>query len=366
MKTIQTAEMQKTKVFEQWLADRQTIITRYRAIEKGEILAEYNQLETVVNSKEFKAKKTLLTTTKYADTPEGKTMAQYKSAKLKGIVLLYNLLKKEAWKERAEVVEYLQLQEQVMTPEFQKENAFWKNEKRWLTTPEGVQEKRHMELAKHADILFFQSHTEAEIAELESYKLVWDEDFEGGKMGIDWETGFVYPKGFKPNHSHVSEQQAYTRGQNTVVENSVMTITTQKEAISAAAWHPTKGMLMHDFAYTSDVWHTKKGLNLTIGVLQAKIAVSGKAKHAVCLTAPKMKHTLPIWIETSHKKGYAIYTVVWDEKNVKLYLNNVEVATSKNTLAGEDMHILLRSYLPEKEKAGKGVMSVDWIRVYTK
>lgn len=366
MKSMHTAEVVKTKVFEHWLAERQTIIARYRAIEKGELLAEYNQLKAIVESAEFKAKKHLLTTTQYADTPVGKTMAQYKRVKSCRSVLLYRLLKKAAWAEKTEVAEYLQLKEQVMAADFQKENAFWKNSKRWLTTLESAQEKRLEALAKHADILFYATYNEAEVAELEAYKLVWQEEFDGSQMSDKWETGMVYPAGMKADHSHVSEQQAYVKGQNTQVAGSVMTVSTKKQAVKAAAWHPTKGMLMHDFAYTSDVWHTKDGLTMSSGVLQAKIAVSGKAKHAVVMTAPKMQHTLPIWMETSHKKGYAIYTLVWDEKNVKLYLNNKEVASSKNTLVGESMHILLRSYLPENIKAGKGALNVDWIRVYVK
>ena len=86
--------MQKTKVFEQWLQDQQAMIVRYRQVEKGEVLAEYKQLKTMVESQEFQAKKTLLTTTKYADTPEGKTMAQYKKAKSNGAVLLYRIDRK--------------------------------------------------------------------------------------------------------------------------------------------------------------------------------------------------------------------------------------------------------------------------------
>ena len=34
--------MQKTKVFEQWLASQQALIARYRTIEKGAVLVEYN------------------------------------------------------------------------------------------------------------------------------------------------------------------------------------------------------------------------------------------------------------------------------------------------------------------------------------
>ena len=356
--------MQKTKVFEQWLQDQQAMIVRYRQVEKGEVLAEYKQLKTMVESQEFQAKKTLLTTTKYADTPEGKTMAQYKKAKSNGAVLLYRIFHKEAWKEKAEVVEYLQLLEQVNAPEFAKEHAFWKNEKRWFTTPESAQEKRLNMLAKHADIVFYQQHTEAEIAELESYKLVWKEEFDGG-MDAQWATGWVYPAGLKADHSHVSEQQAYAKGANTNVAASVMTIETKKEKVTAAAWHPTKGMVMQDFAYTSDVWHSKAALPKNVAVLQAKVACSGKAKHALGLAAVKMEKLLPV-LHKVGVKGYAIYTLVWTDKEVVTYVNDQEVARVKNTWSAEEMYLYLRSYLPEKEKASKGAMNVDWIRVYTK
>ena len=357
--------MQNTKVFEQWLLEQQAMIVRYREVEEGAVLAEYNDLKAVVESADFQAKKKEVTTTKYADTSVGKTMAQYKRVKSQGAVLLYRLLKKEAWKEKAEVVEYLQLKEQVSAPEFVKDHAFWKNEKRWLTTPEAAQEKRLVALAKHADVVFYQAHTEAEIAELERYQLVWQEEFDG-RMDAQWSTGWVYPAGLKADHSHVSEQQAYMNGANTRVAASVMTIETKKEQVSAAAWHPTKGMLMHDFAYTSDVWHTREALNMKAGVLQAKVAYSGSIKHMMGLVYMKMQKVMPILHTASAVKGYAIYTLVWNENEVVSYVNDQEVARGKNTLDNEGMYILMRSYLPENDKAGSGTMSVDWVRIYTR
>ena len=104
--------MKSTKVFEQWLQEQAQIIVRYRQVEKGDILAEYNTLKKVVESAEFQAKKKELTTTRYADTQEGKTMAEYKQLKWNTSVILYNLLKKEAYKEKPEVVRYLELAEQ--------------------------------------------------------------------------------------------------------------------------------------------------------------------------------------------------------------------------------------------------------------
>ena len=361
---MQTVKMLNTKQFEQWLQEQAQIAVRYRKIEKSDLLVEYNTLKEVVESAEFQAKKTRLTTTRYADTQEGGTMALYNSLKWNTSVVLYNLLKKEAYKEKAEVAQYLALAEQIQTPAFQEANAFWKNPKRWLTTPESQQEKRYNELVKHADIVFFFQHTAQEIAELEAYKMVWAAEFETQMSGA-WQTGFLYPsKEFKADHSHVGEGQAYVQGRNTQVANRMLTISTKKEKTTAVAWHPTKGMIMHEFAYTSDVWHTAEAVAPKSGVLQAKVRLAGKAKHILCLTKANAKKALHLLPADKQVKD-AIYTLVWNEKEVINYVNNVEVSRSQNPLAGEALHLLMRSYLPENVKA-TGKMDIDWVRVYTK
>ena len=200
-------KMLSTKAFELWMKEQAQMIVRYRQVEKSDILAEYNNLKKVVESAEFQAKKKELTTTHYADTQEAKTLAEYKALRKEKAVFYYRLLKKAAWKEKEEVARYLDLTEQINTPEFKQANAFWKNAKRWLTTPEYQQEKRFNALAKHTDIVFFGQHTEQEVAELESYKMVWNDEMNGVKLKDIWHTGFLYPsKELKANHSHISEK----------------------------------------------------------------------------------------------------------------------------------------------------------------
>jgi hypothetical protein len=145
---------------------------------------------------------------------------------------------------------------------------------------------------------------------------------------------------------------------------SVLSIKTKKQKTTAPAWHPTKGMLMHPFKFTSDIWHTAEAVAPEAGVLQAKVSCAGKAKHMLCLTTATAKKALPILSEKT-MKGYIVYTVVWNKKEVINYVNNVEVAREKNTLAGEKLHLLVRSYLPENKKARNGQLNIDWIRIYT-
>lgn len=297
--------MLSTKAFEQWLKAQAEIIKRYRQVEKSSELATYNELKGTVDSLEFQANKGAFRRT-----------------------LLGKL--------------------------------------RWLSTPMHQQEKQLQSLAKNADIILYLTHTVEQIQELESYKTVWAEEFEKGKLSDSWQTGFLYASPtLKKDHSHVSEQQAYTQGKNTQVANNTLHILTKKEKVTEAAWHPTKGMIMHNFAYTSDVWHTAEAVAPTAGVLQAKVRYTGKAKHVLCLTNSNAQKALPILPANKIEKN-AIYTIVWNEKEVINYVNNVEVARTKNPLSGEALHLLVRSYLPENQKAGAGQLDIDWVRIYAK
>ena len=297
--------MLSTKAFEQWLKAQAEIIKRYRQVEKSSELATYNELKGTVDSLEFQANKGAFRRT-----------------------LLGKL--------------------------------------RWLSTPMHQQEKQLQSLAKNADIILYLTHTAEQIQELESYKTVWAEEFEKGKLSDSWQTGFLYASPtLKKDHSHVSEQQAYTQGKNTQVANNTLHILTKKEKVTATAWHPTKGMIMHNFAYTSDVWHTAEAVAPTAGVLQAKVRYTGKAQHVLCLTNSNAQKALPILPANKIEKN-AIYTIVWNEKEVINYVNNVEVARTKNPLSGEALHLLVRSYLPENQKAGAGQLDIDWVRIYAK
>ena len=365
---MQTTKMLSTSAFEQWLANQTATIARYREVEKSPLLAEYNTLKKIVESEDFQAKKTQLLTTKYNQTQEGKTMAKYHSMKWNISVILFNLFHKETWKEKTEVAKYLELVAQIQTPEFQKSNAFWKNPKRWYTTPESQQDNRYMALSKHADICFYNAHTQEEITELESYKLAWNDEFDGTQMAKHWESGFLYPsKDFQANHSYTSERQAYTKGQNTHVANSVLSLTTRKQSTTAPAWHPTKGLMMHPFAFTSDVWHSNiPAITSKKGVLQIKMACVGKVRHAICLVSPKSQNVLSILPSNLMQKNYVVYTLVWNEKETIWYQNNQELKREIKSLPAPPLHLLLRSYLPIDQVGSTGLLNIDWIRVYTK
>ena len=100
------------------------------------------------------------------------------------------------------------------------------------------------------------------------------------------------------------------------------------------------------------------------GVVQVKVRATGKAKHTLCFITAQAEKVLPI-LSKQVAKAYTIYTLVWNEKEVINYVNDQEVSRGKNALTGEALHLLVRSYLPENQKAGTAQLDIDWIRIYT-
>ena len=314
-----------TSKFEQRMEQIKTDIQRYRSIEQSEELKEFQALREVVETKEFQDNKNYLLHRKYRDTDEYKKMSRYRRLKLSPLVLRYRWirtypnfkeylafaqseryaeLKDKAavaasselrtykWIDRsltlkdychceksAATKEFLSLREIVHTEDFIKNNAFWADSKRWYTTEESKQDARYQALKKSDDIRFYLSQDANQIALWESYKTLFDDECE---QTTAWKAGFYYDnKNLKTDHSYCNEQQANNHGKNVSVAGSILSVETKNEAVSASAWHPTKGFITKDFAWTGDTIQTAEVFQSKTGVFLAKVRVSGMGSAAV-------------------------------------------------------------------------------------
>ena len=55
---------------------------------------------------------------------------------------------------------------------------------------------------------------------------------------------------------------------------------------------------------------------------------------------------------------------MWTEKELIWMINNYEVYRTVRNIPDEELYLALSSFIPEKEKGDKGVLEVDWIKVY--
>ena len=293
------------------------------------------------------------------------------------------------------VKEYLELKDKVSHPEFQKNNEFWSNPKRWETTKEYQEEKRFHQLADNDDIRFYVKHKIEDFKNIAGYELVFEDNFDWNSLNASkWDAGFHYKNpAFVGNHSFVNEQQANNNGNNVRVIAGNLHIVTKEQKVEALTWHPEKGFVQKEFDYTSDVIHGCNACCQKGGIYRAKMRFAGAkgVTHALWLKGENKTPHINIckcengevevgiyWsskFETKYTstriKGlnlskFFIYTLIWNEKELIWYINDLEVFRTSNFMPQEAMYPMINSFIAEGKKAGEADFEIDYIKVYSK
>ena len=428
-----TGKLQSTEKLEAYIAQMEADIARYRAVEKSAELAEYKQLKQTVESPQFVQKKQTLTQTKYKATKyyltiqelkrleKDKTLQMYLQLKdslqlkeylqfragdeyvklsdkklVKQSPDLKNMLKFENSREYKAYLQYKSstvpdryetLKKQVADPDFQKENAFWANPQRWLTTEEYVQENRFKQLAALPDIIFFLSQEDNKNQKAEAYTPTFREEFQWFKLSESkWKPGFSYKnKKLLSQHSFANEQQANNGGKNAGTINGIFTILTKREKVTAPAWDVKKGFINKEYEYTSDILQTADTFRQEQGLFMIKLRCSGKIHHAAWLGADSklplitlfhfngknivVGNMTPDGFQGEQLRGinpsvYHIYSLRWTRTELIWYVNNTEVYRLNRNIPREELYLALSSFISDKQRAEEGKLEVDWIRVY--
>jgi hypothetical protein len=423
-----TAKLEKNE------ADLVIAMHRYEEVGKSIELAEYKSLYHIVNSANFKENKKTLQNRKYKDTEEYQSYKKY--TKLKNspsIQLYYSVLDSEELKsyqlfkstpeyeqlgdkkkvsanetlkklkdfehskayktymrfhESFIIKEYEQLKLKIASPDFIKANDFWKNQNRWTSTPEYVQEQRMFELAKNPDIDFYENEKPERFDKYKKLNLTFNDEFNWNTLDKShWNFGFHYKSpALIGNHSFANEKQANHSGKNVSVDKGILKIATKHEKVVAPAWHTKKGFIEKEFQFTSDVLQTADKFRQKQGIFRAKIRCSGNFHHAFWLGADSKlpfinifhyngkhitlgntnKHVVDgIKITGLNHLEYFIYTLVWTEKELYWMINDLEVYRTASNIPKEAMYLAFNSFISEKQHGSAGHLEVDWVRVYT-
>lgn len=422
-----------TGKFEKGENERIQSMERYNEIGRSAELAEYKQLSKVISSPKFQENKKILKNRKYKDTEEYRLNSEYKKLqnsrslqqyfktseskelndflkfketpdyldlgnrkKVKASEKLKKFKQFEHSKEYKNFVryndsfvvkEYEELKQKVNSPEFQKSNEFWANPDRWHTTKEYAIQRRHHQLRKNPDIIYYENENPERFGIFRSLELTFEENFEWNTLDSSrWNYGFHYKSPqLITDHSFANEKQANNSGKNVTVSDGHLKIITKEEKITARAWDTQKGFIMKDFDYSSDVIQTDDTFRQKYGMFRAKLRCSGKIHHAFWLGGDEMLPHINIFhfdgkyinvgnasknemdgtkIKGIHPSDFYIYSLLWTEKELIWLINDYEVYRTVRNIPDEKLYMALSSFIPEKEKGDKGVLEVDWIKVY--
>ena len=423
-----TAKLEKNE------ADLVKAMHRYAEVEKSVELAEYKKLYHLVKSAEFQENKKILQNRKYKDTEEYRIFNKYKKLQHSPQILLYykvlesdELMQYQNFKATAEyellgnkkkvkasellqkmkayekskafktytrfhnsfiIKEYEELKLKVAMPEFIKSNEFWANEKRWHSTPEFVKQERFYELAKNADIVFYENEKPERFEKYRTLKLTFQDEFEWNTLDKShWNFGFHYKSAnLIEDHSFANEKQANNSGKNVSVVEGILKLETRREKVKTRAWHSQKGFIQKEFHYTADVLQTAEKFRQKYGVFRAKIRCSGNLNHAFWLGADDKLPNVKIFHFDGKKMNignanpnifdgikitglnthqYHIFTLIWTEKELIWKINNLEVYRTASNIPAKEMYLAFNSFITEKQHGTTGHIEVDWVRVYT-
>lgn len=249
------------------------------------------------------------------------------------------------------------------------------------------QKKRLAELKKQADVVFFRQHQFKKNSPVREAYLTFSDDFYPKKeQNSLWSPGFYFSnENLIRNYSFHNEKQANNAGNNTSTDNGVLQIRTRREAVKSLAWHPVKGFVEKQFAYTSDVIQSAPHFKQKGGIFKAKIRCSGNIHHACWLGTEKKEPHIDIFhfngseirmgyankgqkdgvvIKGIDPQNYYIYSLEWTKEELTWYLNNLPVFSTKNNIPDEEMFLAFNSFIPEKMTGEDSLLEVDWVRVY--
>ncbi|OIP81061.1 MAG: hypothetical protein AUK44_10765 [Porphyromonadaceae bacterium CG2_30_38_12] len=422
-----------TSVLEKQDEEVVSAMKRYEEVSKSKELAEYNLLFKEVKSAAFIENKKTLQSRKYKDTEEYKVLKRYhKLHHSHGIKMYFEMLQsaqlekfltfkatpdyiqlgdKKAVKESQKLQEfkafersknykiycrfhnsfilkeYDELKKQVGSDTFKTQNSFWENANRWQTVPEYKKEQRFYELDKNPDIQFYINEKPERFEAYKKLQITFEERFDWNTLNKSaWDFGFHYknPKTIR-NHSFANEKQANNDGKNVTVINGILNISTKKETLTARAWDQTKGFLMKEFEYSSDVLNTATEFRQQGGTFMAKIRCSGNVHHAFWLGANGKLPHINIFHFDGHKisvgnayqniidgttiRGinpteFYIYSLIWSKNELVWMLNNMVVYRTSANIPQEAMYLVFNSFIPKKAHGSEGKLEVDWVRVY--
>lgn len=385
-----TGKLPSTARYEKKIKKTQKKIKLLQEIEQSDYYKEYVELHKTVNEDKFLQKKQEYTGRKYKETEYCQKLAEFKRLSSDRNVKQY--LKAKTDEERIKlagnisVKSYLRLKEETATPEFKEKNAFWADKKRWEHSERGQLEARYNALKKSANIQFYLHADKRLLENFQSWHPTWNASFREPNLAAnDFQPGFWFKQpGLKRDFSYCEEAQAYMGDRNINIQDSVMSIITKKEHVTAPAWHAKKGFTMHEFDYTSAVVNTGGLYSMSVGRFLAKVRATGKCHSAIYLVG---ENRFPL-IEMYHYNGRHIVVGITDKngkeeqvlrgispndwyvmsvsvnrQEIIWKINDFEVFRCVNPMPGQNLYIACQSFAPLK-KAGEGRLDIAWIRTF--
>lgn len=228
------------------------------------------------------------------------------------------------------------------------------------------------------------------------WDLEFEESFNNGKLDDNkWVKSLFWVKELGNNlYSSEDEYQAFNGEQNITVDHNILRIATKKESGKGKYWNAESGFINKPTNYTSAVISSLNGFKSDEGMIKIKFKVSGNKyiNHTAWLGTPDNKQSILLYkaqnkqctVGTLSKsksgidksvedvrivpfyRDYHIVTAEWNTDEIIWKVNDLEIHKTKNTIKNNTLHLIINSSVTNDKKSGDGQMTIDWIKSYKK
>ncbi len=368
-------------------------LKKFRELDGSDKITEYESLEKLVQSLEFREK---MKSKEFKGSGDDKKLQDFNRLKSSSEIKDYYSFKKS--KEYANFLNtdgstrlsrYNELKEYVAADEFKTRKNYLLDKKRFEKSEMFRELQEYDKLRKNEDIIWYLKVKDSNKFDLlKNRELTFGDEFESDKLDTKkWLANYYW--GDKLLHDRYSVEpdlQAFTEKENFEIRNSVLKIITKPQKITGKVWSADKGFLTKEFSYTSGIVCTGTSFKQKYGIFSAKIKLGDpNAKNAFWMLADKITPHIDVcrtskgkvWFDYFSVKGnnfktslgsryagdFFIFTLEWTSDRLVWKINNTEVCTKTSDIPQEPMYVLLSGGL-DKPINGMTSMEIDWIRVY--
>ncbi len=362
----------------------------YNRMEASSELKEFLELKQGVETKRINKKDTPEDWDRYQQLKQNGNLNQYFKFENSKDFQVYN-----STKNSSELARLQNLRERINSDDFKKEKAYLLDKKRYEKS-EDFKKLQEFEAMKKSEefINFFKNEKKNPFTALEEWELTFADEFNDSKLDTEkWATNYYWgDKLLGDNYSNDNDLNAFTSN-NVTVKNSLVQLNVKKESRQGVAWNLKLGFVPREFGYTSGIISSGKSFKQKYGKFEAKIKVGNpkQLQNVFWLVAQESTPHIDIlktnngklfagnyWSNNQNinkqkfrikgvdlSKGYFIYTLEWNAKEIIWKINDVVVKTQTSGVPQEPMFLNFAVLVKEKNSS-IGEMSIDWIRCYQK
>ncbi|OQX79526.1 MAG: hypothetical protein B6D61_03430 [Bacteroidetes bacterium 4484_249] len=374
----------------------------FLSTEKSSELQKYYDIEKYINSSEHKEKLNQAEQELAEINEKQKSYLQKKKSKqIKDFFKFQNSQKYKdfiAFEKSKELADYLDLKKYLASDEHKELLKSLEEQEK----AENDKKKEYEEFKNSKKYKWYLGLKDSnKFDELKKWKLVFEDDFENGKLDMEkWITRYLWgDKLINDSYAFEHDKAFPSDGKNIEISNSTLKIVTRKEKTEGKVWKQPFGFVPQEFEYTTGLTSTAKSHRQKFGKVEAKIKVNyakpvnynfwmaseNNLPHVDILKLGKNKSKVDMALHTGNitdKKGpdtvkaefsgldvsqdFFIYTLEWTKYNLIWKINDVIVNEQKQNIPQEEMYLVFSSSITGKVD-GSGLpasMEVDWVKCY--